>query len=70
MDLLLSLLLIILIVLTTGTHVYFVWKRHQRKMLCAQLGIIGLAIILGVWTIYDPANPSISKWLTTWSPLK
>jgi branched-subunit amino acid transport protein AzlD len=70
MNILLSLLLIVLIVLTTGTHIYFVWKRNHYKMLFAQLGIISLTIILGLLVIYDLSDPSISKLLNMLSPLQ
>ncbi|WP_164670171.1 hypothetical protein [Virgibacillus doumboii] len=70
MNILLSLLLIVLIVLTTGTHIYFVWKGKNHKMLFVQLAIIGLTIILCVMTIYDIRDPSISKFLNALSPLQ
>jgi hypothetical protein len=70
MNILLSLLFIVLIVLTTGTHIYFVWKRKYYKMLFVQFGIISLTIILGVLAIYDLTDPSISKLLNMLSPLE
>lgn len=69
MNILLSLLLIVLIALTAGTHIYFVWKRKNYKMLVVQLGIVGLTIILGILNIYDISDPSIAKLLNMLSPL-
>ncbi|MFD2924547.1 hypothetical protein [Halobacillus naozhouensis] len=69
MNSLLCLLLVVLIVLTTGTHIHFVWKRNHYKMLAAQLGIISLTIILSILAIYDLSDPSISKLLNMLSPL-
>ena len=68
MTILLSILLIVLIVLTTGYHAYFVWKRKDYKMLLVQLGIVGLAIIAVILVVYNLRDPSISKllkWVST-----
>ncbi|MDQ1000216.1 multisubunit Na+/H+ antiporter MnhC subunit [Neobacillus niacini] len=68
MKILLSILFILLILVTTGTHLYFVWKRKEFKTLFVQLGIIGGAVILGIITIYELDPPSFSKLLNTLSP--
>ncbi len=69
MKILLSLLLIVLIVLTSGYHAYFVWKSKNYKMLFVQLGIVGLTVIAEILAVYDLAGPSISKLLNMLSPL-
>lgn len=68
MKILLSLLLILLILATSGLHIYFVWKRKDYKTLFIQLGIIGLTIIFGIITIYDVDLYSISKILNLMNP--
>lgn len=68
MKILLSLLFILLIFATTGTHLYFVWKRKELKTLFVQLGIVGVSAILGIIIIYDLNYPTISKLLNTLSP--
>lgn len=68
MNLLLSLLIILLIVLTSGTHLYFVWKGKHNKILYVQISIIILAILLGVWTIYHITTPSIATLFNEISP--
>lgn len=70
MKILLSLLFIVLIILTTGFHAYFVWKSKDYKMLFVQLGIVGLTIIAGILVIYDLSDPSISELLNMLSPLE
>lgn len=70
MKLFLSFLLIFLVVLSTGFHAYFVWKGKHYKMLFVQLGIVSVAVIVGVSIIYDFSDPSISKLLNMLSPLE
>jgi hypothetical protein len=70
MNILLCLLLVLLIGVTTGTHVYFVWKRRDYKTLVVQISLIGLAVITGILVIYDLRDPSISEMLNTVSPFK
>lgn len=70
MNILISVLFIILVLGTSGLHMYFIWKKKEYKTLFAQLGIIGLAIVGGVLTIYNsPDLFSISKLLNLLSPL-
>lgn len=68
MKILLSLLLILLILATSGLHIYYVWKRKDYKTLVIQLGIIGLTIIFGIFTIYTDDLYSISKLLNMMNP--
>lgn len=70
MNILMSLLLIILVVATTGFHAYFVWKRKDHKTLFVQMGIVCLTIIAGIFIIYDLTDPSISKLFNMLSPLE
>ncbi|WP_034261886.1 hypothetical protein [Bacillus sp. J33] len=70
MKILLSLLLVILVVLTAGTHIYFVWRKKDFKTLMIQIGIAGLAILAGIVIITDLSYLSISKILNTISPLE
>lgn len=69
MNILSSLLLILLVVLSTGTHIYFVWKGKHYKMLFVQVGIVSIAVILGIVAIYGFPEPSISKLFNMLSPL-
>ncbi|MDR4949805.1 hypothetical protein [Neobacillus cucumis] len=70
MNILISVLFIILVLGTSGLHMYFIWKKKEYKTLFAQLGILGLAIVGGVLTIYNFPNLfSISKLLNLLSPL-
>lgn len=70
MNILLSLLFISLVVATSGLHVFFIWKRKDYKTLFVQIGMIGLAIIAGVLSIYNiPDLYSIAKLLNLLSPL-
>lgn len=70
MNILLCLLLIVLIAITTGTHIYFVWKKKDYKTLFVQFGIVSLSIVAGILVIYNLADPSISKLLNMLSPLE
>jgi len=70
MNILLSLLLVLLILLTTGTHIYFVWKKKDYKTLMIQIGILGFALLAGLVIITDISSLSISKILNTLSPLE
>jgi len=70
MKILLSLLFIGLVVISTGTHSYFVWKNKDYKTLKVQAGIISVAIIAGIFLIYGYQDPSISSILNRLSPLE
>jgi hypothetical protein len=70
MKILFSLLLVILIVLTSGSHTYFVWKKKDFRTLSIQIGILGLAILAGIVVINDISYLSISKVFNMLSPLE
>jgi len=70
MNILLSLLLVFLIILTTGSHIYFVWKKKDYKTLMIQIGIAGIALLAGIVIITDISSLSISKILNTLSPIE
>lgn len=70
MNILLSLLLVFLIILTTGSHIYFVWQKKDYKTLMIQIGIAGIALLAGIVIITDISSLSISKILNTLSPLE
>lgn len=69
MRIILTLLLIGLIVMTTVPFSYNVLKKGQYKILFVQAGIIGLAIIAGIFLIYGIREPSISSIFNTLSPI-
>ncbi|MCM3760743.1 hypothetical protein M3212_08070 [Alkalihalobacillus oceani] len=70
MKLLMSLLFVVLLLLTTLRHMYFVWKEKDYKMFIAQVGIVGLAVLAGIYVIHDFSYFSISNLLNTVSPLE
>ncbi|HEX6923027.1 MAG TPA: hypothetical protein VF149_04320 [Bacillales bacterium] len=70
MNILMGLLLIILVLGTTGYHGYFVWQRKNYKTLWVQVGIAGISIIAGILIIYGGPDPSISRLLNLLSPLQ
>ncbi|TFJ93578.1 hypothetical protein [Lentibacillus salicampi] len=69
MTILMILLLFILMALTTGWHVRFAWKRKKHNLLFIQIGIISLAFLLGILTIYNVSELSISSVFNTISPV-
>ena len=68
MKIFLCLLLIVLVILSSGIHLYFVWKGKDYRTLVTQMGVLGVAIILGILVIYHLTEPSISTLLNTLSP--
>jgi uncharacterized transporter YbjL len=68
MKTLLFLLFILLVGITTGSPLYSSWKRKDKKVMIIQMGILGLAIVLGGVLIYEFQLPSVSKLLNTISP--
>ena len=70
MNIIMSLVLIILILLTSGIHLYFVWKKRDLRTLYTQIGILGLTVILGILSIWGFTEPSISTLFDTISPFK
>lgn len=65
-----SVLLIFLILITSGVHLYFVWKKKDYRTLYVQFGIVGVAIFLGVWAIWGEQIISISSLFNAISPFK
>jgi hypothetical protein len=65
-----SIVLIVLILLTSGVHVYFVWKKGDRRTLYTQLSLLGLAIIAGILGVWGVTEPSISTLINGISPFK
>jgi hypothetical protein len=63
-----SLVLIVLILLTSGVHVYFVWQKGDRRTLYTQLSLLGLSIIAGILGVWGVTEPSISKLINGISP--
>ncbi|GGH88418.1 hypothetical protein JOD43_000718 [Pullulanibacillus pueri] len=63
MKILTCLLLIILLLLTSGLHLYFVWKKKDFKTLLTQVAILGLTILFGILAIYNVDHLSISRLL-------
>jgi hypothetical protein len=70
MKILMSLVLIVLILLTSGIHVYFVWKKGDRRTLYTQLSLLGLTIIAGILGVWGVTEPSISTLINGISPFK
>jgi TRAP-type C4-dicarboxylate transport system permease small subunit len=68
MKTLLFLLFIILVGITTVFHLYTSWKKKEKKVMFIQMGILGLAIVLGGVLIYEFQLPSLSKLFNTISP--
>ncbi|WP_170006153.1 hypothetical protein [Bacillus fonticola] len=69
MSILLILLLIVLILATTGFHIFHSWKMKEYRTFIFQTGIVSLSIVGGVVIIQDPHLVSISEWLNALSPL-
>ncbi|WEG14653.1 hypothetical protein PU629_09935 [Pullulanibacillus sp. KACC 23026] len=63
-----SLLFILLIFITSGIHLYFVWKKKDYRTLYVQFGILAMAIVLGVWAIWGNSVMSISNLMDAISP--
>jgi lipoprotein signal peptidase len=70
MNILLSILLPIIMFVSAGSHLYFVWKNKDKKTFIVQITIICFAALGGILAIYNIMDPSISKILNTISPLK
>jgi hypothetical protein len=70
MELLLILLLFILIVATSGTHMYHVWKMKQYKVFIFQVGLIGASLFAAFLLIYNIQTPSFSELMNRLSPFK
>lgn len=70
MKIIMSLVLIVLILLTSGVHVYFIWKKGDRRTLYTQLSLLGLTIIAGILGVWGVTEPSISTLINGISPFK
>ncbi|MGJ7919454.1 hypothetical protein [Neobacillus sp. LXY-4] len=70
MDILFSLFFIGLVLLSSGIHAYFVWKKEDYKTLKVQVGIISLAILGGIFLIFNYNDASIASLLNGLSPLE
>jgi TRAP-type C4-dicarboxylate transport system permease small subunit len=69
MKIILCLLLIGLVMITTLPYTFRELKKQEYKTLFIQMGIIGLAIIAGIFLIYDLRDPSISSIFNKLSPI-
>jgi flagellar biosynthesis/type III secretory pathway M-ring protein FliF/YscJ len=69
MKIILSLLLIGLMIISIAPQSYQILKKREKKTLFVQVGIIGLAIIAGIFLIYDIRDPSIASLLNKLSPI-
>jgi hypothetical protein len=61
MDILSSLIFFVLVLASAGSHVYVAIKEKDSKILYIQIGIWGLVIAGGFFSIYHGADPSIAK---------
>jgi uncharacterized transporter YbjL len=68
MKTILFLLFILLVGITTGYHLYSSWKNKDKKVMFIQMGILGLAIVLGGVLIYELQLPTLSKLFNMISP--
>ncbi|MEH6904464.1 hypothetical protein [Neobacillus drentensis] len=68
MKTILFLLFILLVGITTGYHLYSSWKKKDKKVMFIQMGILGLAIVLGGVLIYELQLPTLSKLFNMISP--
>lgn len=58
-----SLIFAFLSLASSARHIYMAIKRKEAKILCMQIGILGLAIAGGILSIYHVPEPSIAKML-------
>lgn len=61
MEILISLIFTLLVLASSGSHVYMAIKGKETKMLCIQIGILGLVLMGGISSIYCVPDPSIAK---------
>ncbi|GMA98168.1 hypothetical protein [Pelosinus sp. IPA-1] len=61
MKIFISLLLTLLVLASSGSYVYVAIKGKETKMLCIQIGLLGLVIAGGIFSIYRVPDPSIAK---------
>ncbi|MBC8015314.1 MAG: hypothetical protein H7X79_06165 [Sporomusaceae bacterium] len=60
MEIFISLIFILLVLASSGSHVYMAMKGKKTKMLFIQIGILGLVIAGGIFSIYRVPDPSIA----------
>jgi len=68
MKILFSIILILLIFVTTGLQLFYVWKKGDRKTMWVQIVIMAIAMIGGIMTIYNESTPSLAYFLNRLSP--
>ena len=61
MKIFISLILFLLVLASSGSHIYMAIKGKETKMICIQIGILGLVIAGGFFSIYRVSDPSIAK---------
>lgn len=61
MNIFISLIFALLVMASSGRHVYMAIKGKETKMLCIQMGILGLVIAGGIFFIDRVPDPSIAK---------
>ena len=61
MKIFVGLIFALLVLASSGSHIYMAIKRNETKMLCIQIGIVGLVIAGGFFFIYHVPDPSIAK---------
>ncbi|KQL54892.1 hypothetical protein AN964_16195 [Heyndrickxia shackletonii] len=69
MKILFSIILILLIFVTTGLQLFYVWKKGDRKTMWVQIVIMAIAMIGGIMAIYNENTPSLAYFLNRLSPL-
>lgn len=56
-----GLIFALFVLASSGSHIYMAIKGKETKMLCIQIGIVGLVIAGGFFFIYRVPDPSIAK---------
>ncbi|HWO95882.1 MAG TPA: hypothetical protein VNM45_06025 [Bacillus sp. (in: firmicutes)] len=70
MNILWSICLLVLMLVSAGYHLYLVLKKKDKTTFIVQIAILGLAALGGVLAIYHITDPSLSKILNVISPLQ
>lgn len=63
MRIFISLILVVLVLASSGINIYMAIKKNETKMLFVQIGILGLVIAGGIFSIYFIPEPSIARML-------
>jgi len=61
MKLLSFLLFVGLVAISTGPHLYYLWKREERNTFKVVIGILSLAAVAGLILIFGIQVPSIAS---------